>query len=144
MKSFLFFSAVFLLTIATISAASSSSQEAAPAPAPAATTKIPVKATPESRAHAKKLYEVDCALCHNSNGDGKTDVATGMNLTLLNWTDPKALANKSDQEMFDAIRNGKGKMPPEPEGRAKNDDVWNLVLYIRSLAKEQPATEPGK
>jgi pyruvate/2-oxoglutarate dehydrogenase complex dihydrolipoamide acyltransferase (E2) component len=38
------------------------------------------------------------------------------------------------------IRKGKGdKMPPEDSGRAKNDEVWNLILYIRGLSKGQPA-----
>jgi hypothetical protein len=45
----------------------------------------------------------------------------------------------SDQELFDAIRKGKGKMPPEDEGRAKNDDVRYLVAYIRRMAREQAA-----
>jgi hypothetical protein len=44
--------------------------------------------------------------------------------------------------LFNAIRNGKGKMPPEAEGRAKDDEVWNLILYIRSMARQQPAAAP--
>jgi hypothetical protein len=30
-------------------------------------------------------------------------------------------------------------MPPEPDGRAKDDEVKSLILYIRNLAKQQPA-----
>jgi hypothetical protein len=26
-------------------------------------------------------------------------------------------------------------MPPEDEGRAKNDEVWNLIIYIRGFSK---------
>ena len=33
------------------------------------------KAANESATRAKKIFEVDCALCHNSNGNGKTDLA---------------------------------------------------------------------
>jgi mono/diheme cytochrome c family protein len=100
----------------------------------------PVKPTAAGLDRAKKLYAMDCALCHGDNGNGKTDLATSMNLTLADWTDPKSLANKPDQELFDAIRKGKGdKMPPEDAGRAKDDDVWHLVLYIRALSKNQPA-----
>ena len=80
-----------------------------------------------------------CALCHGDNGDGKTDVAKEMGLTLGDWTDPKTLAGKPDQELFNIIRNGKGKMPAEAEGRAKDHEVWNLILYIRGFAKAQPA-----
>jgi len=122
-------------------------QEATPAPAPAPTPaasaqKNPVKPTAESQAKAKQLYGFDCAMCHGANGNGKTDLANDMQLKLSDWTDPKTLAGRSDKELFDIIRQGKDKMPPEAEGRAKNDEVWNLVIYIRALAaKEQPAAE---
>jgi cytochrome c5 len=114
------------------------SQEAKPAPA-APGVKNPVKPTAASQEKAKKLFEQDCALCHGSNGDGKTDLAKDMQLTLDDWSDPKTLAAKPDKDLFDVIRNGKDKMPPEGEGRAKDDEVWNLVLYIRGLYKSAPA-----
>ncbi len=102
----------------------------------------PVKPTAQSQARAKEIYTVDCALCHGANGDGKTSLATDMNLTLGDWTDPKTLAGRTDQELFNIIRNGKDKMPSEPVGRAKDSEVWNLVLYIRAMAKQQPAGTP--
>jgi hypothetical protein len=60
-------------------------------------------------------------------------------LNLADWTDPKSLASKSDKDLFAMIRNGKDKMPAEAEGRAKDDEVWALIYYLRSMAKEQPA-----
>jgi mono/diheme cytochrome c family protein len=100
----------------------------------------PVKPTAASQDKAKKLYGQDCAICHGDNGNGKTDLATSMNVTLADWTDPKSLSTKSDQELFDTIRKGKGdKMPPEDVGRAKDADVWGLITYIRGLSKGQPA-----
>jgi mono/diheme cytochrome c family protein len=95
----------------------------------------PVKPTAASQAKAKKLYAMDCAMCHGDTGNGKTDLATDMKLTLLDWSDPKALAAKSDQDLFDAIRKGKDKMPAEDAERAKDDEVWNLVFYIREMSK---------
>jgi hypothetical protein len=62
-----------------------------------------------------------------------------MNLTLGDWSDPKTLAGRTDQDLFTIIRDGKDKMPSEPEGRAKDSEVWNLILYIRARAKQQPA-----
>ena len=59
-------------------------------------------------------------------------------------TDPKALGSMSDQQLFDIIRKGKGdKMPPEDAGRAKDDEVWNLVIYLRGFSKNQPASAPA-
>lgn len=97
----------------------------------------PVKPTAASQARAKNIYQIDCAVCHGDNGNGKTDLATSMNLTLTDWTDPKSLADKPDGDLFKVIREGKGQMPPEDAGRAKDDDVWNLVIYIRNFSKPQ-------
>lgn len=96
--------------------------------------KNPVKPTPESQARAKKQYSYDCLLCHGDKGDGKTDLAKDMGLTMSDLTNPATLASMSDQQIFNLIKSGKGKMPGE-EGRAKTDELWNLVIYIRSLSK---------
>jgi cytochrome c len=106
-------------------------------PAPVAAN--PVKPTGASLERAKKLYQVDCAMCHGDNGDGKTDLAKDMQLTLPDWTKPASLSGKLDQSLFNAIRNGKDKMPPEAEGRASDTDVWNLIHYIREMSKGHAA-----
>jgi len=148
LKSFLLVSAVALIVLASTARQGRGAQEAAPAPAAAPTQstpeKNPVKPTAESQAKAKSLYQIDCAMCHGDNGDGKTDMATSMNLTLSDWTDPKTLAGKEDWELFNIIRKGgTANMPPESEGRAKDDEIWNLVIYIRSFSKPHP-TAPAQ
>ena len=131
---------LFCLGFTALSTPGSISQDTTPAPA--AGQKNPVKPTEKSQARAKEIYGHDCALCHGDNGNGKTDLAKDMGVTLDDWSDPKTLANKPDQELFNVIRNGKGKMPAEAEGRAKDDEVWNLIIYIRGLYKLQPAPAP--
>lgn len=95
----------------------------------------PVKPTPESQAHAKKIWGYDCALCHGEKGDGKGDVADSMKLTLKDYTKPDSLKDITDGQMYDIILKGKGQMPGE-EGRAKPDDIWNLIIYIRNMSKK--------
>lgn len=97
----------------------------------------PVTPTPESQARAKQIYSWDCAACHGVNGNGKGDVAAEQKLNMLDYRDPTALAKLTDGEIFYIIRNGKDKMPAEGE-RAKDDEVWNLVIYLRKMAG-QPA-----
>jgi mono/diheme cytochrome c family protein len=92
----------------------------------------PVKATPESIAKGKKIYGYDCAVCHGKDGDGKGDMPEMKNIT--NFTDPASLKSRTDGEIFYVIQKGKGEMPAEG-GRAKSDDVWNMVNYVRSLSK---------
>jgi mono/diheme cytochrome c family protein len=99
----------------------------------------PVKPTAESQAHAKKMYGYDCAMCHGANGNGKGELVADMKLTLKDYTDSAALKDLSDGELFYIIKNGKGEMPSEGD-RGKPEAMWNLVNYIRSLAKkESPA-----
>lgn len=131
LKPFLLISAVALFSIAPSTVSAASPQDAA--------AKGSAKVTADSQAKAKKLYARDCALCHGDSGDGKTDLAKDMQLTMIDWTDPKTLADRQDQELFKIIRNGKDKMPGEDSGRAKDDEVWNLVIYIRGLSKDHPA-----
>ncbi len=92
----------------------------------------------EPAVRAKEIYGVDCAICHNANGDGKADLGKSLGVT-DDWTDPKTLEGKSDQQIFDSIRKGKDKMPPEDAGRANDAEIKALVQYIRSFSKGQPA-----
>jgi mono/diheme cytochrome c family protein len=114
-----------------------------PAPVPTPSGKNPAKPTAESQAHAKMLFARDCALCHGDNGNGRNT----LDIPVDDWTNPSTLAGKSDSDLFAAIRNGKGdKMPAEEVGRANDNEVWNLIVYIRSLSKNHsssPAAAPA-
>jgi mono/diheme cytochrome c family protein len=94
----------------------------------------PVKPTPESLAKGKKMYSFDCAMCHGKDGDGKGDMASDYK-NVPDFTKPGALKDRTAGELFYITRNGKGDMPPEGD-RAKDEDIWNMVNYIRSLAKK--------
>jgi mono/diheme cytochrome c family protein len=109
-----------------------------PVPVAAAREPNPVKATPESIAEGKKIYGYDCAQCHGAIGDGKTDVAKDLKVPDL--TDPAALKDRTDGALFYILKNGHGDMPREGD-RVKPEQLWNLVNYIRSLAKKQSPAE---
>jgi mono/diheme cytochrome c family protein len=139
LKPFLFLSAVALFAIIA-TPAPTVVLGAMPQAGPDSTN--PVKPTAASQAQAKSIYARDCALCHGEDGSGKTDLAKDMQLTLLDWTDSKSLGNRSDKELFHTIRVGKDKMPAEEDGRAKDSEIWNLIVYIRGFSKGQPAAAP--
>jgi len=134
LKSLLFFATVVLLVLAARPLLGGRPQEAAPTPA-AEATKAHGKLTPEQLAKGKKIYAVDCVLCHGETGDGKTDIAKSMNANPGDWTEGKTLASKQDQDLFNVIRKGKGVMPPEGEGRADDATVWAIIHTIRAMAK---------
>lgn len=102
-------------------------------PPEAAQKANPVKPTPESIAKGKKVYAVDCALCHGDKGDGKNDMDIK---NVPDFTNPDVQKNGTDGEWFYVIRKGKGDMPPEEASRAKDDDVWSVVNYIRTFGKK--------
>ena len=132
---------LFLLALIAVSA-----QETKPAPKTAyhpvpvkeAREPNPVKPTPESIAEGKKIYSYDCASCHGATGDGKTDVAKELKVPDL--TDPALLKDQTDGEIFYILKNGHGTMPQEGD-RAKPEQLWDLVNYVRSLAKKPAASE---
>lgn len=131
-KPLLLLPAVVLLALGAASNSAAAPQDAGKAAKPAG---VP--------AHVKQIYKNDCALCHNENGDGKTDLAKGMDLNLSDFTDPKTLDGKTDEQLFDLIRKGKDKMPGEDAARAKNDEVKALIEYIRGFSKNAPAATPA-
>ena len=103
-------------------------------PAEAAARTNPAKPTTESLAKGKKMYTVDCLMCHGKDGDGKGDLGADYK-TIPDFTNPDALKNHTDGELFYVTRKGKGEMPPE-DNRAKDDDIWNMVNYVRAFAKK--------
>ena len=103
----------------------------------------PVKPTAESIARGKKLYGYDCAMCHGKDGYGKGDVATDLKLKIGNFSDPAALKDRTDGELFYIIKNGKGQMPPEGD-RVKPDTIWDMINYIRSFATGNKTEPSGK
>jgi mono/diheme cytochrome c family protein len=115
-------------------------QPAAPAaqtavPADLAGQVNPVKPTAVTQAFARKMYGYDCAMCHGANGSGKGDLAVEQKLSLKDFTDPAALKDMSDGELFSIIKNGKGQMTAEGD-RLKTEDLWNMVILVRSFAKK--------
>ncbi len=109
-----------------------------PVPVAASRQPNPVKPTPESIEAGKKIYSYDCVMCHGALGDGKTGPAKEMKIP--NFTDPAFLKDRPDGELFYVIKNGRGDMPLEGD-RVKPDQIWDLVNYIRSLAKQHTPAE---
>lgn len=83
---------------------------------------------------AKSLFEYHCVTCHGTDGKG---TRRGHELKVPDLSDADWQATKKDDEMMDAITNGKNKMPPWRE-KLKPEEIQALVEYVRKLA---PKTE---
>jgi mono/diheme cytochrome c family protein len=87
----------------------------------------------ESRGDAKlgkMIYAKNCAACHGQNG-----VGLGNRSSLPNFTDGKAMAAKTDQQLFDKISNGgKGSGMPAYNKVLNEQDRWHVLAYIRTFS----------
>jgi mono/diheme cytochrome c family protein len=103
-----------------------------------------VKANPEA---GKARYDALCASCHGASGKGDGPVAAALNPKPQDHTDGKHMNELTDQFLFDIVKGGgvgvkKSPLMPAFGTQLKDEDVWNLVAYIRSLA--QPPYKPPK
>ncbi len=113
--------------------------QAAAKPAPAKVN--PVHPTAQSQARAKAIYGYDCAVCHGATGDGKGDINADGKMKMRDLRDPASLKDFTDGDLYTLIADGKGDMPPDGD-RAKPDEIWNIVIYIRSMAKPAGEAHP--
>ena len=98
--------------------------------------KNPVAPSASSIAEGKKLFTIDCVMCHGQEGDGKGELAVSMKLSPPDYHDEIVMKKFTDGELFDIITNGKGGMPAEGK-RATAEQIWNLVNYVRSFAQKR-------
>jgi mono/diheme cytochrome c family protein len=103
--------------------------------AEAAALKNPVKATPESVAAGKKLYDTQCTTCHGDTGKGDGKMAASLNPPKpSDLSDASWKHGSTDGEIFTLIRDGsKGTGMRGYAARMKPDDMWNVVNYLRTL-----------
>jgi mono/diheme cytochrome c family protein len=102
----------------------------------ATTLKNPIPATADSIAAGKQIYTRACAPCHGISGQGGPGndlIPAAPDLTDATWDH-----GSSDGEIFTSIKEGIGpdfNMTPFKD-RLKDEEIWNIVNYVRSLAKK--------
>ncbi len=77
------------------------------------------------------LFKAKCAGCHGASGGADTAMAKSMHIKDLGSAE---VQSKSDAELTDVIAKGKKPMPAY-EGKLTNDQIQEVVKYIRSLKK---------
>ena len=103
----------------------------------AAKMKNPVKATPESIDAGKTAYNKYCKFCHNEGGTGNGALAP-KDTHPPNLIDAKWDHGSTDGEIFENIKEGIGPKfdMKAMKAKMKDEDIWNVVNYLRSLAKK--------
>jgi mono/diheme cytochrome c family protein len=72
-------------------------------------------------------------MCHGPKGDGRGDIAVQQKLRIPDFTDPKIQLQRTDGELFYILGHGHGDMPAEK--RLPDRNRWEIILYLRSLAR---------
>jgi mono/diheme cytochrome c family protein len=95
----------------------------------------PISFTKESITKGRTLFARYCTECHGSDGKSQVDVIA--NATDL--TEPKLYrSGTTEGEIFRSIRDGAGEsMPPFKSQISKEEDIWHMVNFIRSLWPEE-------
>jgi mono/diheme cytochrome c family protein len=89
----------------------------------------PTPPTGASLVNGRKLYQINCAVCHGEAGQGNGP-ATKYGIFPINLTTVVA-KGYTDGYIYGMIRNGRGSMPPY--NRIEEMDRWDLINYLRGL-----------
>ena len=94
----------------------------------------PLKPSQANLPAARKLYLDKCAECHGDGGRGDGSQAKMYDPQPTNFTDAAHMNSISDGELFYKISEGHRPMPGFKK-RFTEEQRWQLVLYLRSLAE---------
>lgn len=88
--------------------------------------------------NGQKNYNIYCAACHTKTGDGTKSIISQNGWVVSNLLDD-VTAEKSDQYIYSAIRNGIRSMPGYHK-KLNTKETWEVVLYVRALQRMNRAT----
>ena len=103
------------------------------APAAEARKKNPVAVSESSLAAGQKIYVKRCLACHGTTGNGDGPDAADLGIHPAKLSDP-VIRQETDGELFWKITVGKKPMPNYAT-RLSPTDRWNVINYLRSLAR---------
>ncbi len=102
-------------------------------PANFTSMKNPVAKGDASTKAGLALYTKNCASCH-----GKTGLGDGVKARTLKESpgdfSKAAFQTQADGDLFYKTKTGRGEMP-KYEGKLADDDIWNIVNFLRTLKK---------
>lgn len=133
LKTFLKGSVILMAGLTLLSFSVSAQPKPWTVPAECKTLKNPVAKGDASNKAGMALYTKNCASCH-----GKAGLGDGVKARMLKDFpgdfSTAAFQGQTDGEHFYKTKNGKGEMP-KYEGKLTDDDIWNVVNFMRTFKK---------
>lgn len=102
--------------------------------------KSPIAYSRKSIAQGRSVFARNCVGCHGADGKATVDVVADAS----DLTAPETWKNgHTEGEIYRSIYDGQGASMPAFKTQLSQDDMWNLVNFIRSLWPEsrRPALE---
>jgi mono/diheme cytochrome c family protein len=104
--------------------------------------KNPTAATPQSIQAGGAIFQKSCAVCHGPMGKGDGAIVASLKPEATkppNLTDAEWKHGSTDGELFTVIHDGIG---PKFEmkgqaGKLSDQDIWNVVNYVKSLGAKK-------
>jgi mono/diheme cytochrome c family protein len=131
-------SALCLLTFVAfvMMSGTTSAQEKKPkpwnAPETAKKMKNPVKPDDENMKAAKALYAKHCKSCHGAAGKGDGPKSRELETPCGDFTEAKFKA-QTDGEIFWKVKEGRDDMPSFKKKISDDEEIWQIVNYVRTL-----------
>ena len=126
--------AVFALACALPAAAAQEPAAEPPERTDARALENPVEATRESLAAGRQRYVFLCRQCHGNRGAGDGDMAHAGGIP-SDFTDDVWDHGASDGEIFTVIKEGVSADMQGYGNQLRDEDIWNLVNYVKSLSR---------
>lgn len=100
----------------------------------------PVPASPQAVKAGKLLFQetakpLACMNCHGGKGDGAGVMGMAFQPPPRNFTCGQTMKHLPDGQLFWVIKNGSPGTGMMAFGNLSDDEVWQLIHYIRSLAR---------
>jgi mono/diheme cytochrome c family protein len=128
-----FLTALLGSALITFSGEQPGSTEKWTAPPAEARKKNPVAVSESSLAAGQKIYVKRCVACHGKAGNGDGPDAADLGIHPAKLSDP-SIREETDGALFWKITVGKKPMP-NYGSRLSPTDRWNVINYLRSLAR---------
>lgn len=109
------------------------------APADIYSQSNPLAPTPENIGAGELLYQksakpLACAQCHGAKGDGNSPMG-GLTPKPRDFTCSQMMQDVPDGQLFWVIQNGSSGTAMMAYKGLQEDQIWQLVLYLRKFAK---------
>ncbi|MDH3456471.1 MAG: cytochrome c [Gemmatimonadota bacterium] len=94
-------------------------------------------ASTEAQSRGKVLFVAHCALCHGELADGRGP-RRNLSIQPADFTDPAWRARVTPKRVFYVVREGIRGTPMPAWKALSEDETWDLVSYVLSVAEQGP------